>query len=218
MDFFQTKMGRQFIDGTMPRIAKALERIAARMDADAEESSAPIGMDVAAAHKGEVRGTVADLVGAVMDNPSGLPKRSRNLIAHALVNLGSLPPLVVGHPGTAKTGAVLEAFNRAADAEVEKDIPDYLQDIGADPMCAKCFRPMGEDDKSEDNPAVCVPCDGDEDEDECANPRCTNLRKKLRTVKADSYEAGKIVGRSENGERDHDPACHVYQLGPCNCD
>lgn len=35
VEFFNTKMGRQFFDGTLPRIAKALERIADRLDADA---------------------------------------------------------------------------------------------------------------------------------------------------------------------------------------
>jgi hypothetical protein len=30
--FFETKMGHQFYDGTMPRIAKALERIATAME------------------------------------------------------------------------------------------------------------------------------------------------------------------------------------------
>ena len=36
--FFQTLMGRQFIDATMPRIAKALERIAERLE---QPSGAP---------------------------------------------------------------------------------------------------------------------------------------------------------------------------------
>lgn len=31
--FFETKMGKQFYDGTMPRIAAALERIAAALEA-----------------------------------------------------------------------------------------------------------------------------------------------------------------------------------------
>lgn len=36
--FFQTLMGRQFIDGTMPRIARALEQIAERLE---QPSGAP---------------------------------------------------------------------------------------------------------------------------------------------------------------------------------
>lgn len=36
-EFFQTVMGHQFYDGTMPKIAKALERIAAAL----EQSNAP---------------------------------------------------------------------------------------------------------------------------------------------------------------------------------
>lgn len=32
-EFFQTKMGQQFYDGTMPRIARALESIAASLAA-----------------------------------------------------------------------------------------------------------------------------------------------------------------------------------------
>lgn len=36
IQFFQTIMGRQFIDGTMPRIARALDRIADALDREAE--------------------------------------------------------------------------------------------------------------------------------------------------------------------------------------
>ncbi len=34
-EFFETKMGRQFFDATAPRIAKALERIAYRLESPA---------------------------------------------------------------------------------------------------------------------------------------------------------------------------------------
>jgi hypothetical protein len=40
-EFFQTKMGAMFYDGTMPRIAKALTRIADQLEADAKERQAP---------------------------------------------------------------------------------------------------------------------------------------------------------------------------------
>ncbi len=36
-DFYETRGGRQFIDGTMPRIAKALERIADALEAQNKE-------------------------------------------------------------------------------------------------------------------------------------------------------------------------------------
>ena len=39
-EFFRTIMGRQFIDGTMPRLVKALERIATAMEAAAEKAAA----------------------------------------------------------------------------------------------------------------------------------------------------------------------------------
>jgi hypothetical protein len=45
-EFFQTVMGRQFFDGTMPRIAEALERIADRM-ATAEQATATLEQVVA---------------------------------------------------------------------------------------------------------------------------------------------------------------------------
>lgn len=38
VDFFQTVMGRAYYEGTMPRIAKALERIATAME---RQSAAP---------------------------------------------------------------------------------------------------------------------------------------------------------------------------------
>jgi len=37
-EFFQTVMGRVFFDGTMPRIAKALERIADHLDKNGQQS------------------------------------------------------------------------------------------------------------------------------------------------------------------------------------
>ena len=36
-EFYETRGGRQFIDGTMPRIAKALERIADALEAQNKE-------------------------------------------------------------------------------------------------------------------------------------------------------------------------------------
>ena len=41
IDFFQTVMGRQFYDGTLPRIAKALERIANALEAAKAPPPAP---------------------------------------------------------------------------------------------------------------------------------------------------------------------------------
>lgn len=40
-DFFQTIMGRKFYEGDVPRIAKALERIAAALEKLAEQGPAP---------------------------------------------------------------------------------------------------------------------------------------------------------------------------------
>lgn len=37
LEFYQTVMGKEFYDRTMPRIAKALERIAAQLEEDAKE-------------------------------------------------------------------------------------------------------------------------------------------------------------------------------------
>lgn len=41
IEFHNTKLGRRFIESTMPRIADSLERIAARMEALKEQSGAP---------------------------------------------------------------------------------------------------------------------------------------------------------------------------------
>jgi hypothetical protein len=59
-EFFQTPMGRQFYDGTMPRIAKALDRVAAAL----EKQLTP---DVVAAIVRELDGTEwsADTVDAI---------------------------------------------------------------------------------------------------------------------------------------------------------
>jgi hypothetical protein len=42
IEFFQTVMGKEFYDSTMPRIAKALEKIAKRLEKDAEERQAVV--------------------------------------------------------------------------------------------------------------------------------------------------------------------------------
>lgn len=39
IDFFQTRMGHTFFEGTMPRIAKALEKIAAAMEKEEKPKS-----------------------------------------------------------------------------------------------------------------------------------------------------------------------------------
>ena len=42
IDFFQTVMGRQFYDGSVPRIAKALERIANALEESNNRAAPPV--------------------------------------------------------------------------------------------------------------------------------------------------------------------------------
>jgi len=44
-DFFQTPMGRRFYEGTMPRLVKALETIAEKLDVKKEEKFVLISWD-----------------------------------------------------------------------------------------------------------------------------------------------------------------------------
>ena len=42
-DFFETRMGHQFFVGTMPKVAKALERIAIALEKITEKPYIPLG-------------------------------------------------------------------------------------------------------------------------------------------------------------------------------
>ena len=44
-EFFQTYMGRAYYEGTMPRIAKALERIAAALEEANKRAAIPAAQD-----------------------------------------------------------------------------------------------------------------------------------------------------------------------------
>ena len=70
-EFFQTRMGHQFYESTMPRIAKSLESIAARLEQQELEQNV-INAAIAYRNNDGAGGTDCDLKNAVEELQKGV--------------------------------------------------------------------------------------------------------------------------------------------------